>query len=107
MLLYSILMFAVFLLLTVLSVMIYRGRTNLIHSYHQERVKDKAGYGRAFGKALFVFALAPFISGMVGLFADPSASSTVFLAVFALMVGVIVGFYCLWTVQKKYNRGLF
>ncbi len=107
MLLYAILMFAVFLLFTVLSVMIYRGRTDLIHSYHQEQVKDKAGYGRAFGKALFVFALAPFISGLVGLFADPSASSAVLPAILFLMLGFAVGFCCLWAVQQKYNKGLF
>ena len=40
MLLYSILMFAVSALLIVFSILIYRGKTNLIHSYHQTKVKD-------------------------------------------------------------------
>lgn len=100
---YSLLMFAASALFTALSIMIYRGRTDLIHSYHQSRVKDKAGYGRAFGKALSVFALAPFISGVVGLFADPASSGAVFRAILVLMLGFVAGFFCLWVVQRKFN----
>ena len=105
MLLYSILMFAVFILFTVLSIMIYRGKTDLIHSYHQEKVNDKAAYGRAFGKALFVVALAPFFSGIIGLFGDSDLLAV--SAVLALIFGFVPGTYCILAVQRKYNNGLF
>lgn len=105
MLLYSVLMFAISVLFIALSIMIYRGKTDLIHSYHQEKVKDKAAYGKAFGKALFVVALAPFISGIIGLFGD--SDLLVITTVLVLIFGLILGFCCILAVQKKYNKGLF
>ena len=42
MLLYAVLMFSVSVIFAALSMMIYRGKTDWIHSYHQARVKDKA-----------------------------------------------------------------
>ncbi len=100
--LYSILMFATSMLFIVLSVIIYRGRTNLIHSYHQIKVKDKVAYGKAFGKALFVVAFAPFISGIIGLFGD--SSLLVNMAVLILVVGFVPGFCCILVVQRRYNK---
>ena len=44
MLLYSIIMFLVAAIFTVLSIAIYRGKTDLIHDYHQTKVTDKAAY---------------------------------------------------------------
>jgi len=85
--------------------MIYRGKTDLIHSYHQTKVKDRATYGKAFGKALFVIALAPLISGIIGLFCHSDFLAIV--AVLVLVVGIIIGSCCILTVQKKYNKGLF
>ena len=105
MLAYSIIMFAGFILLLVFSVMIYRGKTNLIHSYHQTRVKDKVGYGKAFGKALSVMALACFVSGVVGLFGDSRAVEMT--AVIILIVGMVLGVCCIVAVQHKYNKGVF
>ena len=99
MLLYSILMFAISTLF-----MVFRN-TNLIHDYHQTKVKDKAAYGRAFGKALFVVAVAPLLSGIIGLF---GASKTVsMISVFVLIVIMGVGIGCIIAVQKKYNNGVF
>ncbi len=102
---YSILMFAISILLIVISVMIYRGKTDLIHSYHQERVKDKASYGKAFGKALFAVALAPFASGVMGLIANSNPLKI--MAVLVLVFGFVLGFCCIFAVQGKYNNGLF
>lgn len=105
MILYSILMFAISILLIVISVMIYRGKTDLIHSYHQDRVKDKASYGKAFGKALFAVALAPFVSGVIGLIA--SSNLLKITAALVLIFGFVLGFCCILAVQRKYNNGLF
>ena len=102
---YSIMMFAAFITLIVLSVMIYRGKTNLIHSYHQTRVKDKTAYGKAFGKALPVVALACLISGIIGLLGN---SKTVGMtAAITLIIGIILGLCCIVVVQQKYNKGVF
>ena len=105
MLLYAVLMFAVSTLFIVLGIMIYRGRTDFIHSYHQRKVKDKTSYGKAFGKALFAVACAPFISGVIGLFGD--SDLLVITAVLTLIFGLVLGFCCILAVQKKYNQGLF
>ena len=84
---YSILMFVVSAIFIVFSILIYRGRTELIHSYHRENVTDRVGYGKAFGKALLVVA-----------------AST---AVIVLIVGLVIGFTALARVQKKWNGGIF
>jgi len=105
MLAYSILMFVISILFIVLSIMIYRGKTDLIHSYHQTKVKDKEAYGKSFGKALFVIAAAPLVSGIVGLFSH--SDSLVITAVLVLMIGIVLGVCCILAVQKKYNKGLF
>lgn len=44
MLVYSIIMFLVAALFTVLGISIYKGKTDLIHDYHQTKVTDKSGF---------------------------------------------------------------
>ena len=105
MLLYSIIMFAVAVLFAVLSLLIYRGKTNLIHDYHQTKVEDKVGYGKAFGKALSPFALAPLVSGVIALFAKAGSLMTV--AMLVLILGMGVGIALIVRVQVKYNKGIF
>lgn len=105
MLVYSIIMFATFIPFIVVSVAIYRGKTSLIHGYHQTKVKDTTAYGKAFGKALSVMALACLISGILGLFGDSVAVGLI--AVMILIIGLVVGFYCIVAVQHKYNKGIF
>lgn len=105
MLLYSIIMFIVSFIFCIISYLIYKGNTNLIHDYHQTKVKDKKAYGQAFGKALFVFALSTFISGVIGLLGDTKL--IVLLSVFVLIIGIIVGMIGIIAVQKKYNQGIF
>ena len=58
MLLYSIILFLTGALVAGLGLAIYRGKTDLIHSYHQTKVTDPAAYGKSFGKAMFVIAAA-------------------------------------------------
>lgn len=105
MLAYSIIMFLAAALFSVLSVAVYKGRTDLIHAYHQTRVRDKAAYGRAFGKALSCFALAMVLSGLVGLFADTKPLGMAAVAV--LLAGLCVGVVSIVAVQRKYNKGVF
>ena len=88
-----------------IGVAIYKGKTNLIHSYHQTKVTDKSAYGKAFGKAMFVVAMAPLLSGLIGLFGDSDIIAII--AVVVLIIGVGIGMGCIFAVQKKFNKGVF
>ena len=105
MFLYSCIVLPVALIFMILSIAIYKGKTNLIHDYHQKNVTDKEAYGKAFGKALAVIAVSIFISGIIGLFGDSDFIALTSIAV--MFIGFIIGFGCIIAVQKKYNNGLF
>ena len=102
MVLYSIIMFLVAALFTVLGIAIYNGKTDLIHDYHQTKVTDKSAYGKAFGKAMLVIAAVMLLSGIIGLF-----ENLLILAVAILMIGLVIGIVCIVAVQRKYNNGSF
>lgn len=101
---YSILMFVISAIFIVFSILIYRGRTELIHSYHRENVTDRVGYGKAFGKALLVVAASPLVSGVIGLLGTQNSTA---VAVAVLIIGLVIGFTALARVQKKWNGGIF
>ena len=106
MLIYSVIMFLAAALLLTFSIAIYRGRTDLIHFYHQTKVTDKAAYGKAFGKALLVIAAAPLLSGIIGLFGDDDRKiAAAAVAALVIVLGVGIGFIV--AVQEKYNQGVF
>ena len=105
MFLYSIILFLAAVPMLVISIAIYKGKTNLIHDYHQTKVTDKAAYGRAFGKAMLVASLALLLSGIVGLFGD--SEPVAMIAVAVLFVGLSIGIACIVAVQIKYNKGVF
>ena len=95
-------MFLVAALFTVLGIAIYKGKTDLIHDYHQTKVTNKSAYGKAFGKAMLVIAAVMLLSGIIGLF-----KNLLMLAVAILIIGLVVGIGCIVAVQKKYNKGVF
>ena len=95
-------MFLVAVLFTVLGIAIYKGKTDLIHDYHQTKVTNKSAYGKAFGKAMLVIATVMLLSGIIGLFKNLHM-----LAVAILIIGLVVGIGCIVAVQKKYNKGVF
>lgn len=88
---------------TVVAVLIYNGKTDLIHDYHQTKVTDKIGYGKAFGKTMGMIAGAMSLSGVISLFGE----SAMWVAVAVLLIGLAAGFVCMLFVQKKYNGGIF
>ena len=102
---YSIIMFLTAVLFGMLGVAIYRGKTNLIHDYHQTNVTDKSAYGKSFGKAMLVISTALLLSGTVSLLGD--SEKIALIAVAVLLVGLIIGFVCIFSVQKRYNNGVF
>ena len=105
MILYSVIMFLAVAPMITISIAIYRGKTSLIHDYHQTKVTDKAAYGKAFGKAMLVISMALLLSGIIGLFGDTEIMATIALAV--LFVGLFIGIAGIVAVQKKYNKGVF
>ncbi len=102
MLAYSIIMFLVAVIFVGMGIAIYRGKTDLIHDYHQTKVTDKSAYGKAFGKAMFVIAAAMLLSGIIGLF-----DGFIILADAVLIIGLVIGIGCIVAVQRKYNKGVF
>ena len=105
MILYALIMFLCAALFTVLAALIYKGKTDLIHDYHQTKVTDHAAYGKAFGKAMLVVSISLLLSGIIGLFGASEVMAMIAVAV--LFVGLFVGIACIVAVQKKYNKGIF
>ena len=105
MLLYSIIMFLAAVPMIKISIAIYKGKTDLIHDYHQAKVTDKAAYGRAFGKAMLVVSAALLLSGILGLFG--ALESVAMIAVAVLFIGLFIGIAWIIAVQIKYNKGIF
>lgn len=101
----AIVLLAVGLLFLVFAILIYRGKTELIHSYHQTRVKDKKAYGRAFGKAMGVISAGLLAAGMLSFFVSEAVGEWLIPALLA--AGMLVGFVMIFFIQKKYNQGLF
>ena len=102
MLVYAIIMFLVAAAFAAMGIAIYRGKTDLIHDYHQTKVTDKSAYGKAFGKAMLFIAAVMLLSGIIGLF-----ENLVKLAVAILIIGLVIGMGFLVAVQRKYNNRLF
>lgn len=105
MLLYSIIMFLAAVPMIKISIAIYKGKTDLIHDYHQTKVTDKSAYGKAFGKAMFVVSAALLLSGIIGLFGISDTMAMIAVAV--LFIGLFIGIAWIIAVQIKYNKGVF
>ena len=101
MFLYTAIILAAAILFFFVGYSIYRGNTDLIHNYHQTQVKDKAAYGKAFGKAMFTMAAVMGMSGLLALFTES------FLPILVLFLGLAVGIVQIVLVQKKFNNGVF
>ena len=100
MFLFAIIMFLTAALFGIMAVLIYKGKTDLIHDYHQQKVTDKIAYGKAFGKAMAIIAGAMAISGVTAFIRS-------WIALTALTVGLVAGITAIVCVQKKYNGGVF
>ena len=98
---FSTILFLTSILFIILGICIYKGNTQLVHSYHQENVTDKVGYGKAMGKALIIFSIPMLISGAIALFTESA------LPVIVLIVGMVVGFIPIIKAQQKFNGGMF
>lgn len=104
---YSVLLFFLAALFLILGVFIYKGNANLIHDYHQTRIKEseKNDYCKAFSKGMFLITLTLIVSGMVALIGKGTYTLTASVAI--LFIGIVISLIILTKAQKKYNRGLF
>ena len=103
MIVYAVIMVLTAVAVGIMSVLIYKGKTELIHDYHQTKVADKIGYGKAFGKALGVIAFAMALSGIIALLGE----AMMWVACTVLAIGFVVGLILIFCVQRKYNGGVF
>ena len=103
MLIYAILMLVMAIVFAIIATQIYKGKTKLIHNYHQTKVQNKAAYGKAFGKAMSILPASMTLSGLL---AVVNAQWMVY-AVGVLLLGLVAGVAVILKVQKKYNGGLF
>jgi len=102
---YAVILFLTAAVFAVVAVLIYHGKTNLIHDYHQTNVTDKTAYAKSFGKAMGIIPGTMVFSGVIALFGD--SGRIVCSAVTVLIIGFAAGIACLFRVQKKYNGGVF
>jgi len=100
MIVYSIILLAAAAALIVVGVLVYSGKTQLIHQYHRTRVKDMKAYGKAMGKALCLISVPLTAVGVLALFTDSAWLTLI------LVVGLAVSLVPLFIVQKKYNGGV-
>lgn len=100
---YFIIMLVLATVFAVLGAMIYKGKTNLIHDYHQTKIaeEDKEAYGKAFSNGIFTIAAGMLLSGIAELL---NASK---ISVVILIAGIVIGIVIISKVQKKYNGGMF
>ena len=103
MVVYVVTMFLSAALFGVIGVLIYRGKTELIHDYHREKVTDSAAYGKAFGKAMGILSGALAVSGAIALLGEKA----ILPAVIELLLGLTVGMIAFIRIQKKFNGGIF
>ena len=98
---YAVILFIAAVTLLVIGALVYRGKTSLIHAYHQTHVQDKLAYGKAMGKALMGMSIPLLLAGITALF------TTSVWPIFILLVGLAVALVPMFLVQKKYNGGVF
>ena len=107
MILFSVILFAAAILLLSVGAAVYRGRTDLIHDYHQQNVKEeqRPAYGRAIAAGLFSVGGTLIAGGVIGLFGDKGIWPKLSLTV--LFIGLAVSIAIFVRAQKKYNNGIF
>lgn len=105
MIIYTLVMTIIAALFVIVGYLVYNGHTDMIHDYHQERVSDKANYGRAIGRGVVGIGLSALLSGIVSVFGESNAIVALSVAVY--VIGFILSFSLIWKAQKKYNGGMF
>lgn len=100
---YGIITIVVGMVLCVLSVCLYSGNIELLHSYHRENVKeeDKKALGISTGLSLLVAGLGTLLSGLLALLFRENINSYIVLAI--LFGSLFLSIVLLFIFIKKYN----
>jgi hypothetical protein len=91
------------ILFIALGMAIYKGKTRLVHYYHQKNVTDHAGFGKAMGKPLAFIGVSFIVSASLAFFGEIWLSVGIALSVVSIIAMVVI---CL-VVIKKYNGRIF
>lgn len=86
----------------VLGVLVYRGRTDLVHEYHRTFVRDHAGYGKAVGAALLMLGGFLLLAAALSLALPPPRQ--VLWAISTTALGLAVFGVRVARAQGKYNQ---
>jgi len=98
-----IIFYIVGLLLLVIGVAVYKGKTGLIHYHQRKNVVDHIGFGRAMGRPCAIMGISGIICATMSLFGE--LWMTVGIIVF--FVSIIAMIIVSMTVTKKYNGTIF
>jgi len=99
MIVYATILFVLAAVLLISGSLLYKGKLNSMRANDQRMVKDKASYGKAMGKALFVMSFSQILAGVIALFGESSVFAVITVVV--SFAGMILGTYCLIKVQEK------
>ena len=107
MIIYGIIVFAVSIPFLAIAVLVMLGKANLIHSYHQENVKDqdKKKFSLLIGIALLIASLGMMVSSIMALVLKESISPYIYLVI--LGVSLLISIVFILIVIKKYNGKIF
>ncbi|MBR4237386.1 hypothetical protein IKQ02_03005 [bacterium] len=100
---YGIITIVVGMVLCVLSVCLYNGNIELLHSYHRENVKeeDRKALGISTGLSLLVAGLGTLLSGLSALLFRENINSYIVLSI--LFGSLFLSIVLLFIFIKKYN----
>ena len=102
---YTVMMFVLAILFMIVGIMVYAGKTELIHEYNRKNVEDEIGYAKAMGKALLGIAFSFLVGGIISLIGKSTVFS--YLSVAILVFGLLVSCVFIFRIQKKLHGGLF
>ena len=104
---FGIIMLVVGIAMSILSILICLGNTNLIHSYHRNNVKeeDKKKYAISMGLSLLIGGLGITTSGILALIFEETINSYIYLII--LFSSIFVSIIFLFIFIIKYNGKIF
>ena len=107
MIIYGIIVLTVSIPFLAIAVLLMLGKANLIHSYHQENVKDedKKKISLLIGIALLIASLGMMTSSIMALILKESISPYIYLAI--LGASLLISIVFILIVIKKYNGKIF
>lgn len=106
MLVFALILFAVSAAAFLIGLALLRGKTELIHEYHQKNVtdRDRRRYAKAYAAAFFVMAGALLAAGAAALF---NGEHVLAVSLGLLFAGLAAGLALLIRAQIRFNGGIF